>query len=65
MALCDARAFRGLPQLLNAPPTILTGPSRDKLKDFLDCIALLGRPEVNPSDQQLIDGCQLFAARIA
>jgi hypothetical protein len=65
MALCDTRAFRGLPQLLNAPPTILTGPSRDKLKDFLDCIALLGRPEVNPSDQQLIDGCQLFAARIA
>jgi hypothetical protein len=65
MALCETHAFRSFPQLLNAPPTILTGPTRDKLKDFLDCIALFGRPEVNPSDQQLIDGCPLFAARIA
>jgi hypothetical protein len=65
MTHCDPRAFRGLPQLLNTPPTVLAGPSRDKLKNFLDCIALLGRPEFDPSDQQLIDGCQLFAARIA
>jgi hypothetical protein len=56
MALCDARAFRGLPQLLNAPPTILTGPSRDKLKDSVDRITLFGRALLNPRNQQSIDG---------
>jgi hypothetical protein len=65
VALPKSRAFGVSPQLLDAPPAVSTRPLRDKLQDSVDCVTLFGRPEVNPSDQQLIDGCQLFAARIA
>jgi hypothetical protein len=42
-------------------PTILTSPSRDKFKDFIDRGTLFGRPLLDPGNQQLIDGGQLLA----
>jgi hypothetical protein len=65
VALLKSRAFGGPAQLVDALPAVSTRPLRDKLKNSVDCLALFGRPEFDPSDQQLIDGCQLFAARIA
>ena len=53
-----------LPQMSDTLPTILTGPSRDKLKDSVDRVALLGRPLLDPSNQQLIDRSQLLARLI-
>ena len=45
-------------------PTILTSPSRDKLKDSVDRVTLLGRPLLDPGNQQSIDGGQLLARLI-
>ena len=64
VALLKSRPFGGPPQLLDALPAVSTRPLRDKLQDSVDCITLFGRPEFDPSDQQLINGCQLFAGLI-
>ena len=55
MILCRTRKFRGLPQMSDTLPTILTGPARDKLKDSVDRVTLLGRPLLDCGNQQLID----------
>src|SRR5271166_6171218 len=64
MALCESRKFRGLPQMSDTLPTILTNPSRDQLEDSVDRVTLLGRSLLDPSNQQSIDGDQLLARRI-
>jgi hypothetical protein len=46
--------------MLDTPPALLSGPSRDKVEDFPDCILLLGRPLFHAGSQQLVDGCQLL-----
>src|SRR5271165_6527398 len=61
MAICESRKFRGLPQMPDTLPTILTSPSRDKFKDFLDRVTLFGRPLLDPGNQQSIDRSQLLA----
>jgi hypothetical protein len=45
-------------------PTILAGPTGDKLKDSVDRITLFGRPLLDPGDQQSIDRGQLLAGLI-
>ncbi len=47
--------FGFVPQLLDASPTVLARPMWDKLKDSVDCFALLDRPLLNRSDQQMVD----------
>jgi hypothetical protein len=65
MTLCGSRKFTSFPQMSDALPTILTCPSWDKLKDSVDRVSLFGRPLLNRSDEQLIDGRQLLAGLIA
>src|SRR5271157_1599579 len=64
MTLCRTRKFRALPQKSDPLPTILAGPTGDKLKDSVDRLALFGRPLLDPGDQQSIDGGQLLAGLI-
>src|SRR5271166_2295033 len=64
MAICESRKFRGLPQMSDTLPTILTSPSRNKLEDSVDRVTLLGRSLLDPGNQQSIDGGQLLARRI-
>src|SRR5271157_1414937 len=61
MAICESRKFRGLPQMSDTLPTILTSPSRDQLEDAVDRITLLGRSLLDPGNQQSIDRSQLLA----
>jgi hypothetical protein len=64
MTLCRTRKFRALPQMSDPLPTILAGPTGDKLKDSVDRITLFGRPLLDPGDQQSIDRGQLLAGLI-
>src|SRR5271157_4279264 len=61
MALCGTRKFSSFPQMSDTLPTILTSPFRNKLKDAVDRITLLGRPLLDPGNQQSIDRSQLLA----
>src|SRR5271157_5791085 len=64
MILCGTSKFRGLPQTADTLPTVLTCPSRDKLKDSVDRVTLLGRSLLDPGNQQSINRGQLLARLI-
>ena len=64
LALCGTRTFISFPQMSDPLPTIFTGPTRNKLEDSVDRVMLLGRPLLDPGNQQSIDGSQLLATLI-
>ena len=64
VASCGTRKFNSFPQMSDPLPTIFTGPSRNKLKDSVDRVTLLGRSLLDPGNQQSIDRSQLLARLI-
>src|SRR5271165_3792876 len=54
LALCRTRKFRALPQISDTLPTVLAGPTGNKLKDFRDRILFLGGTMFDTGDQQPI-----------
>src|SRR5271165_2597902 len=64
LALCGTRKSSSSPQISDPLPAIFTCPSRNKLKDAVDRITLLGRSLLDPGNQQLIDRSQLLARLI-
>ena len=64
LAPFGTRKFSSFPQMSDPLPTIFTGPSRNKLKDAVDRITLLGRPLLDCSEQHLID-CRQFLSTLS
>jgi hypothetical protein len=58
LARYETRKLGGVPQVSDTLATIPTGPSRDELKDSVDCLAFLRSPLLDRSQQHLVDGCQ-------